>query len=168
MHEIHITLKSFDLHYIEKNAIFLKTLHLLLYNQTYSKSINRFDKNNKTYSKSIKKSVKNNKTVRTLSSKINNIKYRNQRDTHYYSEKSFPKKKKLITVIRGPHVDKKSREQFYFTRFKKTLRMKFINIKYAFIFLFILKNSDFYGVELTINLNYTSVFPQLKAAYLNI
>lgn len=38
--------------------------------------------------------------------------------------RQLPKKQKLFTVLKGPHIDKKAREQFFFTTYGVELFMK--------------------------------------------
>ena len=68
----------------------------------------------------------------------------------------LPKKIKKFTVIRSPHIDKKSREQFEMRRFKKLLILKIDNQNTTLLFLEILKNLRFYGVEMQINIKFSS------------
>jgi len=69
---------------------------------------------------------------------------------------SFPKKRKLFTVLRSPHIDKKSREQFQFVFHKLNFVLKEKNDNKINLFIFLLKNSEFPGVEMEIVLNYHS------------
>ena len=69
---------------------------------------------------------------------------------------SFPKKRKLFTVLRTPHIDKKSREQFQFVSHKLKLVLNEKNDSKTNLFIFLLKNSEFPGVEMEIILNYYS------------
>lgn len=69
---------------------------------------------------------------------------------------NLPKKRKLFTVLRSPHIDKKSREQFEFIHYKKKLIIKNKNVNNAALFVFLLKNSEFPGVEIEISLIYNS------------
>jgi small subunit ribosomal protein S10 len=68
----------------------------------------------------------------------------------------LPKKIKKITVIRSPHIDKKSREQLEIKRFKRLLILKIENQNIALLFLEILKNLRFYGVEIELNIRFFS------------
>lgn len=69
---------------------------------------------------------------------------------------SLPKKRKLFTVLRSPHIDKKSREQFEFIWYKKKLFVQNKNVKKAALFFFLLKNSEFPGVEIEISMSHSS------------
>lgn len=63
----------------------------------------------------------------------------------------LPIKSKLYTVLRSPHKDKKSREQFEFKRWKAQIRINAKNRKNLTNFLFFLiKNSEFPGVQLKV------------------
>lgn len=69
----------------------------------------------------------------------------------------LPIKKKLYTVLRSPHKDKKSREQFESKRWKAQIIIDSVKKKnMASLFFFLLKNSEFPGVELDISLVKTS------------
>lgn len=60
----------------------------------------------------------------------------------------LPVKKKRITVIRSPHIHKKSREQYEFRTHKRTLHIIFQNNQLASLFLEICKKIHFPGVQL--------------------
>lgn len=63
---------------------------------------------------------------------------------------TLPKKRKLFTVLRSPHIDKKSREQFILKKHKKKIILHFDQSSIYSIFLYFLKNSQFSGVEIEI------------------
>lgn len=65
-------------------------------------------------------------------------------------QKMNPKKCKKITVLRSPHIDKKSREQFQIITHKRTLVFSLPNKTILLLFLEFLKTSKFPGVELDI------------------
>ena len=76
-----------------------------------------------------------------------------------------PTKRKKFTVIRSPHIDKNSREQFelkshkaFFNLFLQSTDTKNTHLGRISLFLFLLKNSQFYGVELSFSVNYCSFF----------
>ncbi len=69
---------------------------------------------------------------------------------------SLPTLKKKFTVLRSPHIDKKSREQFEWTRYKKSIFLDFQKISVFSLFLFLLKNSTFPGVQIEINLKHST------------
>lgn len=62
-------------------------------------------------------------------------------------QKMNPKKCKKITVLRSPHIDKKSREQFQIISYKRTLVLNLDSKPILLLFLEILKTSKFPGVE---------------------
>lgn len=63
----------------------------------------------------------------------------------------LPIKKKLYTVLKSPHKDKKSREQFQLKRWKSKIIIELDSkTKITNLFLFLLKNSEFPGVEMQI------------------
>ena len=69
----------------------------------------------------------------------------------------LPIKKKLYTVLRSPHKDKKSREQFESKRWKVQIIIDLAKKKYmSSLVFFLIKNSEFPGVELQISLKKTS------------
>lgn len=70
----------------------------------------------------------------------------------------LPKKRKKITVLRSPHIDKKSREQFEIKHNKSVLIFYIKNKLSAFLFFECLKNSQIYGVELSIDIYSTSFY----------
>ena len=65
-------------------------------------------------------------------------------------QKTMPKKVKKITVLRSPHIDKKSREQFKMVSHKKTLVLVVANENLFFLLLKIIKDIQFIGVEVEI------------------
>lgn len=69
---------------------------------------------------------------------------------------SLPTLKKKFTVLRSPHIDKKSREQFEWTRYKKSIFLDFKKISVFSLFLFLLKNSSFPGVQIEIYLKHST------------
>ena len=71
---------------------------------------------------------------------------------------SLPTCKKKYTVLRSPHIDKKSREQFEWKRYKKSLFLFFGEKKTYTLFLFLLKNSSFPGVQVEINVKHSTFF----------
>lgn len=71
-------------------------------------------------------------------------------------QKMGPKKCKKITVLRSPHIDKKSREQFQIVTHKRTFFFTLFDKNILLVFLEILKNSQFRGVEVEILLEYST------------
>lgn len=74
----------------------------------------------------------------------------------------LPKNIKRYTLLRSPHIDKKSREQFQSNTYKLQI---FIDIKeYSnfSIFLFLLKHTIFPGIEMQISLRYNTFFKKKK------
>jgi small subunit ribosomal protein S10 len=70
----------------------------------------------------------------------------------------LPKKIQKITVIRSPHIDKKSREQFQITHNKSVFIFNIEKRSYAVLFFECLKNSQIYGVELSIDIESSSFY----------
>ncbi len=169
MHEIHITFKSFEPYYIKKNALFLEKIYLLLNKKflNIKKKTNKdavcFESNiGKTVRYPDKKYGKSTNSVNYCSSCFTQQSCVKLTAVNIFGQINLPKKKKLFTVLTGPHIHKKSREQFHFTHSKKKLYMRCQNSKYAFILLFIIKNTEFHGVEIEISFSYNSVFAQIK------
>lgn len=71
-------------------------------------------------------------------------------------KKWSPQECKKITVLRSPHIDKKSREQFQITTYKRTLVLTLSEKNSVFFLLEILKNSKFVGIEFEILLDYST------------
>lgn len=57
--------------------------------------------------------------------------------------------KKIYTVIRSPHVHKKSREQFELTEYHQMILFKSPKIQ---LFLYILQSCNFYGLQIKLSL----------------
>ena len=70
----------------------------------------------------------------------------------------LPTLKKRFTVLRSPHIDKKSREQFEWKRYKKSIGISFQKRETVDLFLFLLKNSSFPGVQMEINWRHSTFF----------
>ncbi len=59
----------------------------------------------------------------------------------------LPQKKKHITVCRSPHIDKKSREQFLYKRYKVSLSFNCSSVSALHTVLFFFKTSYLPGIE---------------------
>ena len=70
----------------------------------------------------------------------------------------YPTIIKKYTVLRSPHIDKKSREQFEWRRYKKSIILQFQEKRFFSFFVFLLKNSSFPGVQVEINLQSCSFY----------
>ncbi len=77
-------------------------------------------------------------------------------DVIYVKQKAKPKQIKKITVLRSPHIDKKSREQYQMIRRKKTYSLSIENKNLVFLFLEILKDIHLIGVELEIFIEFSN------------
>lgn len=75
----------------------------------------------------------------------------------------LPKNKKKFTLLRSPHIDKKSREQLEIKKYKIQILMNVNNSNSSIIsvFLYILKNSKFFGVEIKITLFYLTQYKSI-------
>ena len=71
---------------------------------------------------------------------------------------SFPESVKKLTLLRSPHIDKKSREQFGLKTYKSLFIILPKKKSYIFLLLHFLKNSEFFGVELKISVKYNQFF----------
>ena len=69
---------------------------------------------------------------------------------------SFPTKRKMFTVLRSPHIDKKSREHFQLKQSKITLFLEFKKPGEWDLFLFILENARLPGVQLVVGCQYST------------
>jgi ribosomal protein S10 len=65
-----------------------------------------------------------------------------------YGKIGLPPLKKVFTVLRSPHIDKKSREQFQWVRYKERVSFFCMNKNLTLFLLFIVKYSQFPGIEL--------------------
>ena len=63
----------------------------------------------------------------------------------------LPTRTQKFTVIRSPHIDKNSREQFQIKKHKKFFQIEFIDAPTTRLFLDIIKNAEFTGIELEIH-----------------
>nr|BCT02598.1 ribosomal protein S10 [Medakamo hakoo] len=63
---------------------------------------------------------------------------------------SLPNQKTYITVLRSPHIDKKSREQFVYKTSKANISFIFPDAKSLDLFIFALNQIEIPGVELKI------------------
>lgn len=168
---VYITLKSFESYYIEKNTAFLKNLLLLSKSNTVSikeidvKEILGLQTSQKTHL-----TVGEKHTIQKNTTKRHEVMdFVGHRPESIYKavlqatgkkdfrEINLPIKQKLFTVLRSVHVHKKSRLQFYFTHYIKKLTFQAANVKMMFLILYIVKNAEFYGVELEISLNHKTV-----------
>lgn len=68
----------------------------------------------------------------------------------------FPIKRQKYTVLRSPHIDKKSREQFQLTRFHSAIIFQVTNIS---LFLYFLRFFSFFGIQLKICVKSLSYYP---------
>lgn len=66
------------------------------------------------------------------------------------------KKNKKVTVLRSPHIDKKSREQFKLINYKRNLIVNLSDENLVLLFLKSLKTNKFLGVEVEILIEYST------------
>jgi ribosomal protein S10 len=136
MTQIHVTIKSFQWYQIKNTILFIKKIQFLLNYRSMTNPPTKIEKQSNTVTSLQRKNRR---------CKINKMSFT-----------SFPKKRKLFTVLRSPHIDKKSREQFQFVFHKLKLVLNGKNDNKTNLFIFLLKNSEFPGVEMEIILNYHS------------
>ena len=72
----------------------------------------------------------------------------------------LPVQIKKFTVLRSPHIDKSSREQFQRKTYKKIIQLDSLNEPFASFLIDILKNSQLIGIELEINIKFLEHFKQ--------
>jgi ribosomal protein S10 len=63
------------------------------------------------------------------------------------SRTTLPPSIRRFTVLRSPHIDKKSREQFQQKELAVTIGLRPVAISFAFLLLSLLKNSQLVGVQ---------------------
>ena len=66
------------------------------------------------------------------------------------SRTALPPSIRKFTVLRSPHIDKKSREQFQQRELAATVRFRPIGINFTSLLLTLLKNSQLVGVQLRV------------------
>lgn len=76
----------------------------------------------------------------------------------FASYTSFPSAKKKLTVLKSPHIDKKSREQFQRHVYKSQISLFSDSREIPSLLLFLLKTSEFTGVQLKITSNFSTPF----------
>nr|UIO59442.1 ribosomal protein S10 [Chlorella desiccata (nom. nud.)] len=65
---------------------------------------------------------------------------------------------KKFTVLRSPHIDKNSREQFQIKKYKHLLEIYSIEEQQTLLFMDILKDVEFIGIELEIRIKVLEYF----------
>ncbi len=71
---------------------------------------------------------------------------------------TLPKHLQKITLLKSPHIDKKSKEQFEIKNYKSILYLNTKNIQNIYLLIYMLKNSEFSGVEIQIFTKYSTFF----------
>lgn len=71
---------------------------------------------------------------------------------------SLPSSKKRFTLLKSPHIDKKSREQFQLETHKAKIETACSSREEACLLLLLLKNSELMGVEVKLAINYSTPF----------
>ena len=92
------------------------------------------------------------KQVNPSNSDTNELVTLSTREKHF----SFPTKRKMFTVLRSPHIDKKSREHFQWKQSKTTVFLEFKKPGEWDLFLFILENARLPGVQLLVGCQYST------------
>ena len=75
---------------------------------------------------------------------------------YQFQNKGKPKKIKKITILRSPHIDKKSREQFQICTLKKQLVLSIKDQNIFFMLVEILKHLKTIGVEIEIIVDFST------------
>ena len=70
----------------------------------------------------------------------------------------FPQKVKKITILKSPHIDKKSREQFQIKKNKTLIRVEGCSMETSLVLLDIMKKTFLIGVEIEIQIVYSKYF----------
>jgi len=78
---------------------------------------------------------------------------------------SLPKRRHLITVLRSPHVNKKSREQFMETSRGRVIVSKYTP-EHAQVFVQLIERAHLPGVEVSIKIQKFTAFPSCFCIYL--
>jgi ribosomal protein S10 len=146
MTQIHVIIKSFQWYQIKNTILFIKKIQFLLNKPLMTKS-----SNSNSRKKNLSRYENSDFLFQNRLCEINTM-----------NLISFPKKRKLFTVLRSPHIDKKSREQFQFVFHKLKVVLNEKNDNKVNLFIFLLKNSEFPGVEMEIVLNYHSCLQYLQ------
>lgn len=71
---------------------------------------------------------------------------------------NLPSHIKKFTVLRSPHIDKKSREQFQLKTYKQIIQIEFIDKQKAFLLIDLLKNLELIGIEMEIKIKFLDYF----------
>lgn len=75
-----------------------------------------------------------------------------KKTTQDFGDIPLPEQRSHVTVLRSPHIDKKSREQFVFKKNQKLIKYKFKTQKALKLFLLGLKCLECTGIEISIQL----------------
>jgi len=68
----------------------------------------------------------------------------------------LPVDRKKVTILRSPHIDKKSREQFEWKRHKMIIKTISSSITSTYLLLFLLKDAEFAGIEIKISVKFSN------------
>ena len=71
---------------------------------------------------------------------------------------TLPAHIKKFTVIRSPHIDKNSREQFQIKKYKHLIELDALTEQQSILFVEILKDAEFFGIELEIRIKILDYF----------
>lgn len=74
------------------------------------------------------------------------------------SQIGLPAQVKKFTVIRSPHIDKNSREQFQIKKYKHLIGIYSIDEQQILLLVDILKDAEFVGIELEIRIKILEYF----------
>ena len=71
---------------------------------------------------------------------------------------TLPSHVKKFTVLRSPHIDKNSREQFQIKKYKQLFEIYSIDEQQTLLLIDILKDAEFIGIELEIRIKVLECF----------
>lgn len=75
---------------------------------------------------------------------------------------SLPRLQKKWTVLRSPHIDKKSREQFEWARYKDKIHIFSTKREVTLYLISLLRHSEIPGVELEFQLHFLTFFRKIR------
>lgn len=79
----------------------------------------------------------------------------------YFQSFRQPTRKQTITILRSPHIDKKSREQFFKKSYKYTYTCTISNWKVFELFSFLIEKINYKGIALILQWHVVDFFPKI-------
>ena len=149
-----------DLPYSERVSVLCKAIKPMVSvpkgAQRTRKEHNHILKENATIGSLIASRLASHVVVKQVSSNSNELVTLCSTNKSVEKHFSFPTKRKMFTVLRSPHIDKKSREHFQWKQSKMTLFLEFKKPGEWDLFLFILENAKLPGVQLLVGCQYST------------